>query len=50
MILGNKNRHNDPLDLALQVDGTFIDRVAKQKLLGIYIDENLTWTPQIDYL
>ena len=50
MILGNKNRHNDPLDLALQVDGTFIDRVAKQKLLGIYIDENLSWTPQIDYL
>ena len=28
MILGNKNRHNDPLDFALQVDGTFIDRVA----------------------
>ena len=49
MILGNKNRHNDPLDLVLQVDGTFIDRIAKQKLLGIYIDENLSWTPQMFY-
>lgn len=50
MVIGNKNRNNDLPDLVLQCDETFIERVSKQKLLGIYIDENLSWNPQIDYL
>ena len=41
---------NDMPELTLQCDGTFIECVSKHKLLGIFIDENLSWTPQIDYL
>ena len=50
MVFGNKRRHNDMPELTLQCDGTFIERVSKHKLLGIFIDENLSWTPQIEYL
>ena len=32
------------------IDNTSIDNVSKQKLLGIYIDENLTWYTHIDHL
>ena len=36
--------------LELNVGEISIKRVSKQKLLGIVIDENLSWTPQIDNL
>ena len=41
-----KIRHN----LTLKIDNTIIERVTKFNLLGIYINENLTWKTHIDYL
>ena len=34
----------------IHIIGNKIKSVSKQKLLGIYIDENLLWTDHIDYL
>ena len=34
----------------IHIDGNRIKSVNKQKLLGVYIDENLLWTDHIDYL
>ena len=36
--------------LNIDIDGNKIKQVDKQKLLGVFIDENLLWTPHIDYL
>ena len=38
------------LPLNICIDGNKINDVKKQKLLGIYIDENLHWTEYIDHL
>ena len=50
MILGAKRRLQDTFELLLSIDDKKIEKVSKQKLLGIFIDEHLTWTPHIDYL
>ena len=34
----------------IHIDCNKIKSVSKQKLLGVYIDENLLWTDHIDYL
>ena len=34
----------------IHVDNISIENVSKQKLLGVYIDENLNWSAHIDYL
>ena len=50
MLLKAKHRLDAMEHLELHVEGTSIKQVSKQKLLGIIIDENLSWTPQIDNL
>lgn len=50
MLLGARHRVNDTCHLNLMIDGTTIEKVSEQKLLGIVIDENLLWTHHIDYL
>ena len=50
MLAGTRHRVNESRPLAIQVDGIDIQTLSKQKLLGVYIDEALTWTPQIDNL
>ena len=50
MLLRARKRLNGTDHLELNVGETSIKRVSKQKLLGIVIDENLFWTPQIDNL
>ena len=50
MILGARGRIQDAYEPALNVDNKEIEKVSKQKILGICIDEHLTWTPHIDYL
>ena len=37
-------------ELNLQVNDIRIQNVTTQKLLGVYIDENLTWSKHIDHL
>ena len=45
-------RHSTQLsqELDIHIDGNKIKNVTKQKLLDIYIDENLQWSDHIDYL
>ena len=51
MTLGSRHRtQNEASKLDITIDGNEIKQVDKQKLLGVYIDENLLWTTHIDYL
>ena len=51
MALGTRNMTQNGLSkLNIDIDGNKIKQVDKQKLLGVFIDENLLWTPHIDYL
>ena len=51
MTLGSRHRtQNEASKLDITIDGSEIKQVDKQKLLGVYIDENLLWTTHIDYL
>ena len=51
MALGTRNMtQNGFSKLNIDIDGNKIKQVDKQKLLGVFIDETLLWTPHIDYL
>ena len=50
MLLNARKRVDATDHLELNIDAKNIKQVSKQKLLGIVIDENLSWTPQIDNL
>ena len=50
MLLGTRSQTKNSQDMDICIDGNNIKNVRKQKLLGIYIDENLLWTDHIDYL
>ena len=50
MVLGTKPKNHDAYLLDLSADGNKIEKVPKQKLLGIVIDDHLSWAPHIDYL
>ena len=46
----NETQHSNSQEMNIYIDGNKIKNVTKQKLLGIYIDENLEWSDHIDYL
>ena len=50
MLVGTKKRLSDSRTLDIELDDETIKHVSKQKLLGVYIDENLTWSSHIDHL
>ena len=50
MLVGTRQRLNISHKLNIQANDTCIRNVSKQKLLGIHIDESLTWSSHIDYL
>ena len=50
MLVGTKKRLSDSRTLDIKIDDETIKHVSKQKLLGVYIDENLTWSSHIDHL
>ena len=50
MLAGTRQKLNTSRKLNIQVGDISIQNVSKQKLLGIYIDENLSWSSHIDYL
>ena len=50
MLIGTRYRTQNSLQLNIYIDNDKIKSVNKQKLLGIYIDENLLWSDHIDYL
>ena len=50
MLVANKQRLNLSRKLNIQLHENCIQNVSKQKLLGIYIDENVSWSSHIDHL
>ena len=50
MLIGTRYRTPNSQQLNIYIDNNKINSVNKQKLLGIYIDENLLWSDHIDYL
>ena len=50
MTLGTRMCLSNCRELNLQVNDIRIQNVTTQKLLGVYIDENLTWSKHIDHL
>ena len=45
----NPTQYKNTHSLNINIDGNKIRDVKKQKLLGVYIDENLCWTDHIDH-
>ena len=50
MLVGSRPRLNMSRKLNIQIENNSIQNASKQTLLGIYIDENLTWSTHIDHL
>ena len=50
MLIGTRHSTQHSQELDIHIDGNKIKTVTKQKLLGIYIDENLQWSDHIDSL
>ena len=49
-MIGTRHSTENSQEMNIYIDGNKIKNVTKQKLLGIYIDENLQWSDHIDYL
>ena len=50
MLVGTRHQIHESRPLSIKAEDVNIQTVSKQKLLGVYIDETLTWNPQIYYL
>ena len=50
MLVGARKGVNDSRPLNIIADDVNIQSVSKQKLLGVYIDEHLSWSAHIDHL
>ena len=50
MLVSARKRLNDSRPLNIIADDVNIQSVSKQKLLGVYIDERLSWSAHIDHL
>ena len=46
----NKKHLNNPTLFNLKIHDVCIENVSKQKLLGVYIDKNLSWSVHTDHL
>ena len=50
MLVGTRKRLNDSRPLNIIADDVNLQSVSKQKLLGVYIDEHLSWSAHVDHL
>ena len=50
MLAGTRHQIHESRRLTIKAEDVNLQTVYKQKLLGVYIDETLTWNSQIDYL
>ena len=50
MVLGTTHKLNNSHQFDLRIDNKPIKNTHNQKLLGIYIDDKLSWCAHIDYL
>jgi hypothetical protein len=50
MIIGSSNKLKQTSNLFLTMNDQIVSNVLTQKILGIYVDNTLSWQPQIDYV
>lgn len=50
MVIGSKHKLKNVKPLKLVINGSILENVAYQKILGIYVDDTLTLKTQIDYV
>ena len=50
MLIGSRHKLKNTNVLNLSINDTILENVTVQKMLGIYIDSNLTWHSHIDYV
>ena len=50
MKIGTHQRLSKTAELVVDIDGRSLENVPEQKLLGIKIDQTLSWNSQIDYV
>ena len=50
MLLGTRQRLANSHHLSINIDNCQINQTSEHKLLGIHIDDKLTWTTHIDHL
>ena len=50
MALGTRHKIQQAGQLNISIDNTQLNSVSSQKLLGVHIDETLSWNQHIDYL
>ena len=50
MMLGTRRRLIEARKLNIQIDDICLQNVSTQKVLGLHIDEHLTWSTHIDHL
>ena len=50
MILGRTNKQNVPQEFDIRIDDKHIKKTQNHKLLGIPIDDKLSWSSLIDHL
>ena len=49
MVLGRTNKHNISQELDIRIDDKHIKQTQKHKLVGIHIDDKLSWSSHIDH-
>ena len=50
MLVGTRHKTREASGLKIHIENNKLKQVDKQKLLGVFIDENLSWTAHIDNL
>lgn len=50
IVFGTKHLLNKPCNLNLTIDTTSVEQVTKTKLLGVKLDNQLSWTDQINHI
>ena len=50
MIIGSKHMLQRSDQLSLKENGTILDNVNVQKVLGVFVDNTLNWHAYIDYM
>ena len=50
MTLGTRHKTHQTQNINIRIENNKLKQVDKQTLLGVFIDENLSWTIHIDYI
>ena len=50
MLIGSRHKIKNTGQLTLKVNETYLENVSVQKILGVFIDNTLSWQTHIDYV